>query len=128
MGRAAIGSRPSQQPLCHQHITGQGRGSISGASLADLVRIGRPRLESPVVRADTEAMKNIIALLVIAGTFLAVPAVAAADPVLGDRCELVSSVSGEIVQGVIVLDDNGQLVCQSEDGERSSWGRSSWGF
>jgi hypothetical protein len=72
-------------------------------------------------------MKRLLAAVMIAAAFVAAPAPALADPVVGDACSFEDGVTGDVVAGVLRLDEeSGQVYCYSADG-RSSWGRSSWG-
>ena len=72
-------------------------------------------------------MKRLFAAVTIAAAFVAAPAPALADPVVGDACYFEDAVTGDLVEGVVRLDEeSGELYCYSADG-RSSWGRSSWG-
>jgi hypothetical protein len=72
-------------------------------------------------------MKGFIAAVAVAAAFVAAPAPALADPVVGDSCSFQDAQTGELVQGTVRLDEaTGELYCSSDDG-RSSWGRSSWG-
>ena len=73
-------------------------------------------------------MKGLIAAVMVAAAFVAAPAPALADPVVGDTCYFEDSQTGETIEGLIRYDDeSGEYFCASADG-RSSWGRSSWGL